>query len=197
VLPEDFRVADPVLRSEPFDHDNYIFELKHDGFRAVAHVAPDACQLVSRRGNVYKTFKSLSASLITIGCSAVIDGEIVLLDATGRPKFYDLLRRRGKPVFYAFDCLRLDGRDLRWLPLIERKATLERLVAGHPRVLFANHIERGGCALFELACERDLEGIVAKRRDAAYGDDWFKIRNPNYSQFEGRRELFEKRVGSK
>jgi ATP-dependent DNA ligase len=61
VLPANFRPADPVLRSEPFDHDNYIFELKHDGFRAVAHIAPDGCQLVSRRGNIYKTFKSLSS----------------------------------------------------------------------------------------------------------------------------------------
>jgi ATP-dependent DNA ligase len=68
---------------------------------------------------------------------------------------------------------------------------------GHPRVLYANHIERDGCALFKLACEQDLEGIVAKRRNAAYGDDWFKIRNPNYSQYEGRGELFEKRVGRK
>jgi bifunctional non-homologous end joining protein LigD len=197
LLPENFRLADPVLRSEPFDHDNFVFELKHDGFRAVAHIAPDACQLVSRRGNVYKSFNSLSASLLTLGCSAVIDGEIVLLDATGRPKFYDLLRRRGEPVFYAFDCLRLDGHDLRSRPLIERKAGLERIVKGHPRVLYANHIEREGCALFKLACEQDLEGIVAKRRNAAYGDDWFKIRNPNYSQYEGRRELFDKRVGRK
>jgi ATP-dependent DNA ligase len=64
-------------------------------------------------------------------------------------------------------------------------------------VLYARHIERDGCALFSLVCDQDLEGIVAKRRNAAYGDDWFKIRNPNYSQYEGRREMFEKRVGGK
>lgn len=194
VLPSKFRPADPVQIPEPFDHDDFVFELKHDGFRAVAHIAREACQLVSRRGNVYKAFKSLAASLTVLSCSAVLDGEIVVLDSAGRPQFYDLLRRRVEPVFYAFDCLRLDGRDLRGLPLIERKATLERLVAGHPRVLYARHIERDGCALFKLVCDQDLEGVVAKRRDAAYGDDWFKIRNPSYSQYEGRRELFEKRV---
>ncbi len=171
--------------------------MKHDGFRAVAHVVPEACQLISRRGNVYKSFKSLAASLTALSCSAVLDGEIVILDSAGRPQFYDLLRRRAEPVYYAFDCLRLDGRDLRGLPLIERKATLERLVAGHPSVLYARHIERDGCSLFKLVCDQDLEGIVAKRRDAAYGDDWFKIRNPSHSQYEGRRELFEKRAGRK
>ena len=116
-----------------------------------------------------------------------------MLDGTGRPQFYELLRRRGEPVFYAFDCLMHDGRDLRALPLLERKKTLERMVKDHPRILLAHHFERNGCDLFRLVCERDLEGVVAKRRDGAYGVDWFKIRNPNYSQYEGRRELFEKR----
>jgi ATP-dependent DNA ligase len=88
----------------------------------------------------------------------------------------------------------LDGRDLRSLPLMERKNILRRVVSTHPRILYARHFERNGCDLFRLVCEQDLEGIVAKRRDAAYREDWFKIRNPNYSQFEGRQELFEKRA---
>jgi ATP-dependent DNA ligase len=68
-------------------------------------------------------------------------------------------------------------------------------VRDHPRILYARHIERTGCELFRLVCEQDLEGIVAKRRDGAYGEHWFKIRNPGYSHYEGRRELFERRVG--
>ena len=120
----------------------------------------------------------------------------MVLDQNGKPQFYDLLRRRGDPVFYAFDCLMLDGRDLRALPLIERKRILRRVVNKHPRILYARHFERKGCDLFRLICEQDLEGVVAKRRDAAYGEQWFKIRNPNYSQYEGRRELFEKRARS-
>src|SRR5438067_1602596 len=120
--------------------------------------------------------------------------EIVVLDPDGRPRFYDLLRRRGDPVFYAFDCLSLEGRDLRMRPLIERKRILARLVRDQPGILYAQHFDGDqGSALFSLACEQDLEGIVAKRKDAAYGDGWFKIRNPGYSQYEGRRELFEKR----
>jgi ATP-dependent DNA ligase len=88
----------------------------------------------------------------------------------------------------------LDGRDIRQLPLVERKSVLKQIVNDHPRILFARHVERNGCDLFRLVCEQDLEGVVAKRKDGAYGVDWFKIRNRTYSQYEGRRELFEKRV---
>ena len=106
-----FRPADLVRIPEPFDHGDFIFELKHDGFRAVAHITPKDTQLVSRRGNIYKSFRPLSASLRELNCDAILDGEIVVLDETGKPQFYELLRRRGEPVFYAFDCLMLNGRD--------------------------------------------------------------------------------------
>src|ERR1044071_6081877 len=102
--PSAFRPAAPVQIREPFDHQEFIFELKHDGFRALAHITPGACQLVSRRGNAYKSFRGLCESLSTLNCEAVLDGEIVILDQDGRPQFYDLLRRRGEPTFYAFDC---------------------------------------------------------------------------------------------
>jgi bifunctional non-homologous end joining protein LigD len=175
--PHTFRPADPIQRREPFDDPRFIFELKHDGFRALAHVTPNDCRLISRRGNVYKSFGSLRASLMNLNCEAILDGEIVVLDSAGRPQFYELLRRRGEPVFYAFDVLTLDGRDLRSLPLLERKNILRRVVSKHPRILYARHFERSGCDLFRLVCDQDLEGIVAKRRDAVYGEDWFKIRN--------------------
>lgn len=80
-------------------------------------------------------------------------------------------------------------------PLTERKRLLREIVPEQPSVmLYAKHIERHGIEFFRLACEQDLEGIVAKLKHAAYGEGWFKIRNPHYSQYEGRRELFEKRV---
>jgi bifunctional non-homologous end joining protein LigD len=126
----------------------------------------------------------------------VLDGEVVILDSEGRPQFYELLRRRGRgePVFYVFDLLWLNGHDLRLRPLIERKRLLRSIVPEQPSVfLYANHIERNGVEFFRLTCEQDLEGIVAKLRHGKYGEEWFKIRNPNYSQREGRRELFEKK----
>jgi bifunctional non-homologous end joining protein LigD len=183
--------AELLRLSTPFDHDDFIFELKHDGFRGLAYLTSGSCRLVSRRGHVYKSFRPLCDSLSTLHCAAVLDGEIVTLDENGRPKFYDLLRRRGSPSFYAFDCLWHEGTDLRSVSLLQRKRTLERIVKAHPSV---QHMESRGCELFNIVRERDLEGIVAKRKDAAYGVDWFKVRNPNYSQYEGRQELFEKRL---
>jgi bifunctional non-homologous end joining protein LigD len=189
-----FTPAAPTNIRDAFDHDDFIFELKMDGFRALAHVGPDETRLVSRRGNMYKRFTELAAAIhIELNCEAVLDGEIVCLDGNGRSQFYDLLRRRGTPVF-AFDLLWLDGGDLRSRPLIERKRLLRSIVPEQPSVmLYAEHIEGYGVEFFRLACEQDLEGIVAKAKHAAYGEKWFKIRNPRYSQYEGRRELFEKK----
>ncbi len=86
-----------------------------------------------------------------------------------------------------------DGRDPRALPLTKRKDILKRIVGRHPRILLARHFDRDGSALFRLVCENDLEGIVAKRKNAVYGVDWFKMRNPAYSKYEGRREIFQRR----
>src|SRR5690242_13378002 len=101
------------------------------------------------------------------------------------PQFYELLRRRGHPVFYVFDILWLAGEALRSRPLIERKRILRRIVP-KPRsaMLYAGHVERTGIEFFRLACEHDLEGIVSKLKHGAYGEGWFKIRNPRYSQYE-------------
>jgi bifunctional non-homologous end joining protein LigD len=101
---------------EAFDHDDFVFELKMDGFRALAHVGEHETRLVSHKGHTYKSFLELCAAIhLDLDCEAVLDGEIVCLDAAGRPQFYDLLRRRGDPVFYVFDILWLGGRDLRSL----------------------------------------------------------------------------------
>ena len=161
----------------------------------MAYVDGDNCELVSRRGNAFKSFAPLRASLAMIGREVILDGEIVCLDAAGKPQFYDLMRRRGEPVFYAFDVLWLGAADLRSHPTIERKRILEDLVRNQPRILYANHFEARGVDLFRLVCEQDLEGIVCKHRLAPYASDsvpWVKVLNPAYSQREGRRELFEK-----
>ena len=63
-------------------------------------------------------------------------------------------------------------------------------------LLYARHVERNGAELYRLTCDRDLEGVVAKLKHGAYGEGWFKIRNPRYSQYEGRRELFEKKAAA-
>jgi bifunctional non-homologous end joining protein LigD len=105
------------------------------------------------------------------------------------------MSRKGKPVFYAFDLLWLNGDDLRLLPLIERKRRLHELVQRGrcDAIIYAQHIEDQGIGLFEEICARDLEGIVAKRKRGVYknnGLGWKKIKNPKYSQAEGRHDLF-------
>lgn len=106
------------------------------------------------------------------------------------------MRRRSPQQFVAFDILWLDGRDLRMLPLVERKRMLRSLVSDSATVLYSAPIEARGVDLFAEVCANDLEGIVAKRRDGLYTPDattWLKIKNPRYSQVVGRRELFGRR----
>ncbi len=187
----------PLTRARSlFSHPDWIFELKWDGFRALAFVDNGRCTLVSRNGNEFKSFPTLNESIQSISDSAVLDGEIVCLDRRGKPQFDDLFFRCGEPRFVAFDLLRLDGEDLRYTPLMERKAKLRALVANRTdRLMYCDHIEADGEKLFKLACKRDLEGIVAKRKYDPYIEgsaQWLKIRNTAYSQWVGREKLFER-----
>ena len=206
-----------VRRAKPFTAPDWLFEIKWDGFRALLHSDSNGVRLVSRNGNTFKSFPCLCEGLgrDLEGRRCVLDGEIVCLDADGKPCFRDLLFRRAEPVFYAFDILwdehaRSDdeaetwrfrnGEDLRYLPLSDRKLRLRQLVPQNSeRLLFCDHIEEHGEALFHLACERDLEGIVAKCKSEPYLRDhatWFKVRNQKYSQWVGREELFERERSS-
>jgi bifunctional non-homologous end joining protein LigD len=105
-------------------------------------------------------------------------------------------KTRADASFYAFDLLWLGDKDLSGLPLIERKQHLRKMLAKAklPGVIYANHIEQYGTALYREACERDLEGIVCKRKDSVYSSRlrWLKVKNPDYTQAVGRKELFEK-----
>src|SRR5581483_8674879 len=141
------------------------------------------CSLVSRRGNVYKSFPALCAAIgAALARAAVLDGEIVHVGEDGKPRFYDLMRRRTPQHFYAFDLLWHDRSDLRHLPLVERKRRLRALV--QPPVMFVEHFPQRGIELFDAICEQDLEGIVAKLSTAPYTPEattWVKIKNRAYS----------------
>src|SRR5262245_28603829 len=106
----------PLLRAaQPFDHPDFIFEWKIDGFRALAFIEHSQCRLVSRNGHTFTSWESLKREIAaSVRCrSAVLDGEIACLDADGRSNFYRLLFRRAAPFYMAFDILMLDGEDLR------------------------------------------------------------------------------------
>jgi bifunctional non-homologous end joining protein LigD len=194
----------PLIRvAEPFDHPDWIFELKHDGLRALAYVDRYECTLLSRRRHIYKQFPMLATELAHAvrARSCVLDGEIVALGPDGRSKFYDLLFRREWPHFIAFDALMINGEDLRDRPLLERKRRLRAIMpreAVHARVLYHDYVDGRGVDLFAAIRGNDLEGVVAKWRYGRYHTDgqttsWFKIRNPQYSQVDGRRDVFAPR----
>jgi bifunctional non-homologous end joining protein LigD len=191
----------PLVRiPEAFDHPDWLFE-KHDGFRAVAHVDGHRCRLVSRNGHEFSKWDVLKVEIAHSirAMSAVLDGEIVCLDRDGRSNFYSLMFRRDWPYFYAFDVLSIEGEDLRDRPLVERKRRLRAIMPRiDSRLLYVDDLPRRGTALFNAARDRDLEGIVGKWRDGRYERDgvstsWLKMKNPQYSQMVGRRQLFETR----
>jgi bifunctional non-homologous end joining protein LigD len=197
-IPHDISPMLATLVDAPFNDPAWLFEVKWDGFRAILSIdAKGQVSLTSRNGlDLLRRFKEL-AGLGTAFRSlpAVIDGEICVLDAQGRSSF-QALQQVEKPVrsseratltFIAFDLLYADGRDLRSLPLEERKAKLEALIVPDHRVLYSQHIVGRGTEFFALAQREHLEGIVGKRRDSPYRStrsrDWFKIKAKYEEEF--------------
>ena len=109
-----------------------------------------------------------------------------------------LLNRKAQASFYAFDLLWLGDKDLRGMPLVQRKQRLQTLLrkAKLPGVIYASHIEQHGIALYQEICQRDLEGIACKQKDSIYSSkSWLKVKNPDYTQAVGRWEMFERFLG--
>jgi ATP-dependent DNA ligase len=126
-------------------------------------------------------------------------GEIARVDESGQPAFRDLLFRKRQCIFFAFDLLYLNGKDLRTLPLIERKALLKKSIKRkRTRLLYVDHIENDGRLFFDEVVKMDLEGIACKRKNSPYkvtekpSPHWIKVKNRRYSELEGREELFDR-----
>jgi len=187
-------LAELTSASVPFDRSGWIFELKYDGFRTLAAHRGGRAELVNRRGNDFADrFPEISAELLELP-NVVLDGELVILDAAGRPQFDRLSKRsrrtrrfsidhaaRADPAcIFAFDILELDGKDLRQEPLVERKGALHSVLGDTQRIRYTGHIDEEGASLFKVANQLRLEGIVGKRAYAAYprgrSSDWVKIK---------------------
>jgi len=182
----------PVVRREPFDDPGWAFELKLDGFRCIADTING--RLLSEQGNRMRRFEAL---LETLPHGYVFDGEIVCLDEAGRPSFNDLLFRRSDPIYIAFDVLNVEGADIRGMPLKDRRAVLDHIAEQH-EIQKSELFFGCGKTVFKAVCFHDLEGIIAKRLSDPYEPErtkWWKILNPDYSQKQGRAELFERRYG--
>jgi bifunctional non-homologous end joining protein LigD len=182
----------PVVRKEPFDDPAWLFDLKLDGFRGIADTIQ--CRMLSKKLNRLLRFEPL---LDTLPSGCVFDGEIVSLDDAGRPVFNDLLFGRRQPAYVAFDLMVADGEDVRSAPLKKRRALLGKIVRRYG-LQKCEPVLGEGKAAFKAVCSLDLEGIIAKKLEDPYDTSrtkWWKILNPDYSQKEGRSELFERRYG--
>jgi bifunctional non-homologous end joining protein LigD len=192
-LPKLKSVMLATLVEESFDDDDWLFEIKWDGYRAICTVGEDGALTMQSRNDI-----DLLARFPALGDVAeafnsapiVVDGEIVSLDDEGRSSFQRLQEAQKTPrdlTFVAFDLIYADGRDLRKTPLEERKALLERSIRKNARVLYSQHVVGTGRAFYEAAAERGLEGIVGKRRDSAYQErrsrDWVKIKAQHEQEF--------------
>ena len=176
--------------------DDWLYELKYDGYRILAFVEGSLIRLVTRNGNDYTDrFPSVADSLAAWagGRAMVLDGEMVIADAEGRTDFQALQSSMGspegkRPTYILFDLLALDGEDLRVRPLIERKEALEALLKGAPENLrYSAHVRGGGKECFQAACGENLEGIVGKRANSLYSGtrngDWIKMKCGKRQEF--------------
>jgi bifunctional non-homologous end joining protein LigD len=182
----------------PFSDPAWIFEPKWDGFRALCFFKDGKVRFISRnKHNLTQRFPELQeiAKLIKAK-TAIIDGEIVALDRSGKPLF-DALRyrhRRAAVAFYAFDLLHYDGEDLSQYPLVARKAALKRILrkGRTGRIRYTEHIEEQGERLFSELEAMQLEGMVCKRKDSVYAFTrsrlWLKVKTSS-----GRAEM-QKRI---
>ena len=175
-----------TLINEPFDDEEWIFEVKWDGFRALAFVEPGLAALKSRTHRLFTQFPTLIEELATVKDKVVLDGEIVVLDEKGVSKFQLIQNynktNEGDLYYFVFDILSKDGKDLRALPLIERKKIVKKLINKWklPSICYSEHIEKEGKEFFKLAKKLKLEGIMAKKADSPYlskrSSYWKKIK---------------------
>jgi len=192
-MPKLASVMLATLIDEPFDDDDWLFELKWDGYRAILTIdAHGQLSLISRNGiDLLARFPSLAGLAHAFASVPImVDGEIVGLDEQGRSEFQRLQRHAetGAPLtFVAFDLLYADGRDLRKVSLEERKAMLKRLIRDDELVLYSDHVIGKGKELFPLVRRRNIEGMVGKRRDSYYQErrsrDWVKIKTTYEQEF--------------
>ncbi len=203
-LPSNIEPMLATLVEKPFNGEDWLFELKLDGIRALVVKDADSLDMRTRNGKSLKhRFPNLSDALTALPAeTAVLDGEIVALDEKGHSHFSLIQPRihlsgakdiaaadeRIPVYFYAFDLLYLNGYNIMKFPLIDRKAVLQRLIGGNDGwIRFADHIENKGIDFFEAVSQNNLEGIVAKQKQSEYEQsrsrNWLKIKTQHTDHF--------------
>lgn len=187
-MPVKIKPMLATLIDKSFNHEDWIFEIKFDGYRALGYVQKNVVELRSRNDNSFnQIFPSIVNDLKKLKTEAILDGEIVVLDEKGRSNFQLMQNyqrtHQGNLVYYVFDLLYLNGKDLRDEPLLKRKSLLEDLInkANLDFVRYSEHIDAQGVDLFEKARKLELEGIIGKKKDSTYvsrrSKNWVKIKS--------------------
>lgn len=184
-MPAKVKPMLATLIKEPFNDPNWLFEIKWDGYRAIAEIKKGHVNFHSRNNHSFKEkFPSIFNALQQIKHDVILDGEVVALDEKGRSDFQLLqdFQKTGKGniFYYLFDILYLDGRDLTNLPLIERKKLLRNFLPADV-IRYSDHVLARGKDFFKIAKRNKLEGIMAKKLDSKYqmnkrSKDWLKIK---------------------
>jgi bifunctional non-homologous end joining protein LigD len=170
--------VEPLLPSEqekPPQGDSWVHEIKWDGYRVQAHLVDGKATIFTRRGNDWtRQFAPIAEAVAKLPARrAVIDGEAVVLSEAGLADFHALRAELGgrsrRLRLQAFDLLALDGKDLRSLPLLERKARLQALLVGAPpSIAYVDHMTGDGARILAHACRMGIEGIISKRAGSPY-----------------------------
>jgi bifunctional non-homologous end joining protein LigD len=181
----------PMLAKEadqPFSHHDWVYEIKWDGYRAIAKVNKKNVSLYSRNGNSFNaSYPTVVEALQKLNINAVLDGEVIIVDENGKSNFQKLQHYElgdEQPIEYrVFDALNINGKDITQLTLLERKELLYQLLPKRNNVIkYSEHIAEQGKDFFNLAVSRDLEGIMAKMKDSTYrvgtrSAEWLKIKH--------------------
>jgi bifunctional non-homologous end joining protein LigD len=195
-LPDFVPPSLATLRATAPEDAGWVHEIKFDGYRIQARLDHDEVRLLTRKGLDWTDkFPNVAAAVAELPArTALLDGEVVIENETGVSSFSGLQAalkagERDRFIYYVFDLLHLDGRDLTGLPLLERKAELARLVGtsrGGP-IVYSQHFEDSGAVVLRHACQMSLEGIVSKRKDAFYrsgrSDSFIKVKCENSQEF--------------
>ncbi len=195
------------LHDAPFDSPEWLFEIKWDGYRAIAETGKNL-RLYSRNGLSFEEhFPVIFNELKKIRKNAVIDGEIVALDNKGMPQF-QLIQQyaltQDSPIcYYVFDCLYVNGKSVKNKPLTERKEILKALLPESDLIIYCDHVGEQGKKFFKAVGKKGLEGMMAKRADSTYKEgsrssDWLKVKHviteeaviAGYTQSRGSRKYF-------
>jgi len=186
-FPTNWKPQLATLADEAFDNDDWLFEVKFDGYRALANIQKNTAELVSRNGISFNSkYPEIVTTLENIETDMILDGEIVVEDTQGKSHFQWLQNldenpKRGTLKFYAFDILYFQGYDLRSLELIQRKKILKAVLPKLKHIIYSEHTIGDGIKTFKTAEKRNGEGIIAKKITSKYQTDkrtkdWLKIK---------------------